>query len=1801
METSVQKISQLVSERLPDFVKSDYPTFVSFLRAYYEFLETEGYVSERLGNLLKYQDIDQTIDAFKEHLFNKFMNNIPRDIVADKALVLKHIREFYRSKGSKPSYQFLMRILFDKDSEIYLPKTDLFKPSESNWQHRQYLMCELLRGDPSGIDGLQFLEDFSTTDTSGYIEEIFKQSYSNNRKDVYKVYVKNLEGTLEASTRISITKEDETTVIFIVRRTLTGLTITDQGNGVEINDPVIFTTNGVCIGAEARVTDVSSGSVEDITIVDGGIGYRVGEVLIFEDDSGGLGAQAFISSVSSSGSITAIKIVSGGKQYKKIPTVTVEGNSWGSGASLTAVSESIGQVKTIKIINSGVNPSGSLVATLAGASLTSTRGQVVDEYSYLTYDGHPDNNKFIQDSYYWQDFSYEVIISETLDSYKDVVKRLLHPAGTKMFGSYLNVDEVDASGGNPISTTEVGVSLETVYVNLIDDSALTVESYLDVISTIISGIESISNLGSTFETFEKMKFKFRPNELWNTIQLSPNSSMHYNQGDTTINHIASPTEGADSTRSSTLDEIINEPWTQIAINPDSDPKIEKKFTYILKKNNTFLVRSGILSSQGFWNSSSSSSTNIQDYIVLDENASSIDDFYNGYSIFFFDEEDGELIDSAEIISYDGITKVLFLSDQIDSSVQNGIYYEIRQNYVEVNDTYVQRTGNGNYEETNSTNFGESGILKLNNMTYERQKLLASDIAFAVNFGYSVDVHEDYAIVGAPYDDTFTSSSSSSLNGGSAYVFKKVSGVWTQQTKLYSSDREFYDLFGYSVAIHGDLLVVGAPGENSYAGAAYVFKKDDGAETWTQIEKIAANDLAANDYFGTSVDIDKFYVVVGAPKEDTFLINSSSSTSGSVTDCGSVYVFRRINSRVATDYLQVEKIMNESGLSNDNFGHSISLFNKYLVIGAPNRATGGKVYVYERTNNRPTVDISDPIIPSSSSSASSDYVQAEAKAFVDDSGVITDIVITNRGSGYGSTPTVTISAPDLTTGVQATGTSVLSNDEVDSITITNAGSGYKNPKWILKATLSRTDTDASEEFGKSVSIHENRIVVGCPSDDTNGSVYVFDRSGDDWNETQRITNPNASNDLFGASVDVFEDSIVVGAPYYNGSANSSSSSSLDSGAAWLFKLQESVWTQINRYENNIHSTSNNFGFSVCVWDEDVFVGCPNDDVSYTDSGSVTVFEPFEDVESKVLLNFDTKPILTEVGETPDVWEQHEKFVASDKNTNDKFGTSVDVSGQWVIIGSPSDDYSQISNGGSAYLYYMEDRDDPSNWTFMQKLTPSESGTNFQFGTSVSIHGDIAVVGSPFARNYIRSLYDLELTDTGSVFIFKKVGNEWEEIQKLYPLNGQSLDKYGYAVSLHENTLIVGSPGHGLTVGNTGSAYIYNFNSSTNKFDLVQEINTTNTTNGEQFGYSVSVHEDYAIVGAPRYEPESRISSWNSGCAYVYHKDGTVWTEQEKLTAFDELSGSQFGYSVAIYGDYCIVGSPYSDNTATDYSSSSSSSSLSDNYGSAYIFERDGTDWNFLQKLVAPGTEFGGMFGYSVAMSYRHTAIGAYGIDKDWTSSSSSITSTNTGAVFVFVRDAQPSEFTHHQTLYAEDFQENSNFGGSVALNQHSLIIGAPMDDYLVGSITNSGSAYYFKLPALVDDVILRLYTQSKDIMEDGTISVYRVNSSSEWTEDTVTWSNSDEIQTDKLLSSLSSFSDENNTGVTTGVNSFTFDSNINLQYLFAEALGDSINYGLVINTTGLNNRETGFYSSDQKYSQFYPELIIQLSVYPSEND
>ena len=368
-------------------------------------------------------------------------------------------------------------------------------------------------------------------------------------------------------------------------------------------------------------------------------------------------------------------------------------------------------------------------------------------------------------------------------------------------------------------------------------------------------------------------------------------------------------------------------------------------------------------------------------------------------------------------------------------------------------------------------------------------------------------------------------------------------------------------------------------------------------------------------------------------------------------------------------------------------------------------------------------------------------------------------------------------------------------------------------------------------------------------------------------------------------------------------------------------------------------SEQFGWSVSIDGDTAVVGALGDDAPGSDSGSAYVY------------------IRSGSG-----WVQQQKLTASDTAAGDRFGRSVAISGDTIVVGASDADASAIDSG-AAYIFVRSG----SFWTQQQKLTPSDAAASTEFGWSVAISGDTAVVGTG---------------DTDAAYVFVRSGGVWTQQAKLVGSDTTMGDEFGTSVSVSGDTALIGAIFDDDAGNASGSAYV--FVRSGGAWSQQQKLTASDAATLGEFGSSVAISGDTALIGALGDDEGGSVS----GAAYIFTRSGGVWSQQQKLRASDAAANDSFGFAVAISGDRAVIGA-----TGDDHAGTGS--------GSAYLFARSAGIWSEQQKLAASDGGSFDVFGWSVSVSEDAVVAGA---------PFHSGAASSSGAAYVFEPDATPPTIT-----------------------------------------------------------------------------------------------------------------------------------------------------------------------------------------------
>ena len=844
-----------------------------------------------------------------------------------------------------------------------------------------------------------------------------------------------------------------------------------------------------------------------------------------------------------------------------------------------------------------------------------------------------------------------------------------------------------------------------------------------------------------------------------------------------------------------------------------------------------------------------------------------------------------------------------------------------------------------------------------------------------------------------------------------------------------------DRVGWAVASDGDVMVAGAPDSDvkgSSSGAAFVYERVAGE--WQYVAQLSPDDGAIGDNFGWSLDVSGTRIAVGAPGD-----------SPGATSSGSVYVFDKIGS----DWLQTGYLAPADPSSFDQFGYSVSVDGDRVLASSfeddDNGFSSGSAYIFKNTGGVWSQEAK--LI--ASDGAANDYFGISVS--LDDSVAVCGAYLhnaagTDRGAAYVYyrnnglwSQNQKLTAPDAANSdqfgvsVAVSGSRIAIGANYEDDGGTNAGAVYTFSRpasvWTFSQKLLASDAAASDFFGHSLSLDGADLVIGAYGNDdlgsASGSAYVYTFSTS-WALQQKVLPPDgATLDYFGFAVGVSGNEIIIGARGDDDSGN-------DSGSIYIFSRSSNIWSF------NFKGTANDmiddpsldlFGSHVALDGFNAIVGSYGDDDYGVASGSVRFYR------------FD--------GNT---WVDEGKFYSSDIAQEDFFGFRVAISGNTALVSSYGDDDLGIFSG-SVYVFERTG----GVWTQNQKLLPSDGAPFDDFGYSLSIDGNFAVISSYLDDDFGNF--------SGSAYVFQKVAGTWVQTQKLLPSVGAANQQFGFDVDISGAQIVIGARNDGTSVTNGGAAYIYEYNGAS--WTQAAKIKPSDNTANKVFGSSVSISNGIVIVGAIG----DNTGELNSGAAYVFEKVSGNWSQLAKLKPDTIIANEYFGYSVDNNGKKLLIGAYRGKNEINVAA------------GSAFLFNGASGAYVQEQKLTAADGLLSDYFGIHVALDGKNALIGAQFNDQN---------GENAGAAYFFadcadldnngICDFAESSITNNECENATNLTP-SVFGQTTWYEQS--LFGAT--ESAVGCVGVSDDDVWFKFTAQsANDVII---AQDPDEMYDVVVQVF----------------------------------------------------------------------------------------------------------------
>jgi FG-GAP repeat len=345
----------------------------------------------------------------------------------------------------------------------------------------------------------------------------------------------------------------------------------------------------------------------------------------------------------------------------------------------------------------------------------------------------------------------------------------------------------------------------------------------------------------------------------------------------------------------------------------------------------------------------------------------------------------------------------------------------------------------------------------------------------------------------------------------------------------------------------------------------------------------------------------------------------------------------------------------------------------------------------------------------------------------------------------------------------------------------------------------------------------------------------------------------AGDLFGYSVSVWGDRALIAAPY-------SDTNKKDGGQAYLFDSRPELRHNLIANDN---SEGNTFGYAVSLRDGSAVIGAANADRQGKDSGAAYVF------------NTKGKQLYT--------------LSAANGKAGDLFGSAVAVRGRYAVIGAPYSD-SRGKDSGSAYLF------DIVTGKQVREFVADNGSAGDLYGSAVALNDRYVLIGAPDR--------DSRGKDSGAVDLFDlRTG---KKIQELIANDSEAGDLFGYSVAINSQLAFVGAPYSDRRGKDAGAAYLFQLSNG----EQLRKVDPNSGAAGDLFGYAVAINSEYTIVGAPYQDRQGK----DSGAAYGFR---LADDRQLSLLAGEDMgAGDLFGYDVAIFNEYVLVGAPYADDGNKD---------------------------------------------------------------------------------------------------------------------------------------------------------------------------------------------------------------------------------------------------------------------------------------------
>jgi hypothetical protein len=373
--------SSRVEGLIPQQLVNDAGPLIEFLKEYYKYLNQSNNPSGVINAMLDNRDLDHAVDSFIDLIRKEIGEGLVKGIVTDKVNLYKNVTDFYQAKGSLDSFKLLFRFLFNVEIDIRLPKEQILIASDGRWSQQNSIFINVTEGEAFDLSGKTLTVTSGGSNIVVEVDRVKKIGQTSNYEMV-------------------ITKKTQTATI---------------AAGTEV------TLNGV----EFTVVN----SLNTATLVHGGSGFEVGQILDIDDGTVD-GTRAKVATVDSSGAITKLDLLQFGVGYAANFTARLVPQS-----ELNPGDQDV--IVTTTPDDDETNYPTHAIFTFSNSTLAQYAG------SYITNKGFLSDDIYLQDNYFYQQYSYVIKSGEQFNKYDNVVKKTVHPAGMLMFGEFEINNEFD--------------------------------------------------------------------------------------------------------------------------------------------------------------------------------------------------------------------------------------------------------------------------------------------------------------------------------------------------------------------------------------------------------------------------------------------------------------------------------------------------------------------------------------------------------------------------------------------------------------------------------------------------------------------------------------------------------------------------------------------------------------------------------------------------------------------------------------------------------------------------------------------------------------------------------------------------------------------------------------------------------------------------------------------------------------------------------------------------------------------------------------------------------------------------------------------------------------------------------------------------------------------------------------------------------------------------------------------------------------------------------------------------------------